>query len=326
MDIASGCGALASNDMRRRFAKTQSTTRSCRSLTAEDLKDIGVAIVGHRRKLLDAIAALRADANAKAALSEPTRFSRHRRAPPPHSHVLLILLARPRSRPGLDPEDMRERHRRLSPLLRARSSSESGGFVARYMGDGVLAYFGYPQAHEDDAEHAVRAGLALIDGGGEARCRRGDALARAGRHCHRPGGRRRSHRRGRGAGARGGRRDAQSGRAASGAGRAGHGGHRRQHAPIARRTFRISRSRQLSHSKASASRCRSWQVLGASAAESRFEALAPARPTPLVGRDEEIELLLRRWQQAKRGEGCVVLISGEPGIGKSRSPRPFWSG
>jgi len=60
-----------------------------------------------------------------------------------------------------------------------------------------------------------------------------------------------------------------------------------------------------------------WQVLGASAAESRFEALR-ATTTPLVGRDEEIDLLMRRWERAKRGEGCVVLISGEPGIGKSR--------
>jgi hypothetical protein len=60
-----------------------------------------------------------------------------------------------------------------------------------------------------------------------------------------------------------------------------------------------------------------WQVTGASAVDSRFEALRAAR-TPLVGRDEEIDLLMRRWQQAKGGEGCVVLISGEPGIGKSR--------
>src|SRR5262249_62183483 len=60
-----------------------------------------------------------------------------------------------------------------------------------------------------------------------------------------------------------------------------------------------------------------WQVTGRSAVDSRFEALRATR-TPLVGRDEEIDLLMRRWQQAKGGEGCVVLISGEPGIGKSR--------
>ena len=62
---------------------------------------------------------------------------------------------------------------------------------------------------------------------------------------------------------------------------------------------------------------RAWRVLGEAAPSSRFEALRSGA-TPLVGRDEEIELLLRRWQQAKAGEGRVVLISGEPGIGKSR--------
>src|ERR1700682_4335761 len=60
-----------------------------------------------------------------------------------------------------------------------------------------------------------------------------------------------------------------------------------------------------------------WQVLGATGVESRFEAQHKARLTPLIGRDEEFELLLRRWQHAKRGEGCVVLLTGQPGIGKS---------
>ena len=61
-----------------------------------------------------------------------------------------------------------------------------------------------------------------------------------------------------------------------------------------------------------------WQVLGAGVTESRFEAFHSTALTPIVGRDEEIDLLMRRWAQAKRGDGCVVLISGEPGIGKSR--------
>src|SRR6202023_4421812 len=62
-----------------------------------------------------------------------------------------------------------------------------------------------------------------------------------------------------------------------------------------------------------------WQVLRPSAVESRFEALRGSALTPLVGRDEEIDLLLRRWVRAKAGDGQVVLVSGEPGIGKSRS-------
>ena len=83
------------------------------------------------------------------------------------------------------------------------------------------------------------------------------------------------------------------------------------------RSVRVSRSRAASNSRASLSRCRPGRWCGASAVESRFEALRTAT-TPLVGRDEEIELLMRRWEQAKSGDGSVVLISGEPGIGKSR--------
>ena len=70
---------------------------------------------------------------------------------------------------------------------------------------------------------------------------------------------------------------------------------------------------------------RVWAALRTSLVDSRFEALR-AVTTPLVGRSEEIELLLRRWEQAKDSDGSAVLISGEPGIGKSRIARPFWSG
>jgi len=63
---------------------------------------------------------------------------------------------------------------------------------------------------------------------------------------------------------------------------------------------------------------RTWQVLRASAVESRFEGLRGSALSPLVGRDDEIDLLLRRWARAKAGDGQVVLVSGEPGLGKSR--------
>ena len=133
-------------------------------MTAEDLKDLGVVIVGHRRTLLNAIAALRAEANAKAAPAEPFRQSTgrqgHRRAPPSHSDVLgprrsTAFSAR------MDPEDLREVISAYQKCV-AETVRRFGGFVAKYMGDGVLVYFGYPQAHEDDAERAVRAGLELI--------------------------------------------------------------------------------------------------------------------------------------------------------------------
>jgi len=133
------------------------------SLTAEDLKDLGVGIVGHRRKLLDAIAALRADASAKAAppydLPAIDRTAERRQVTVMFSDLVgsTALSAR------MDPEDMREVISAYQKCV-AETVRRFDGFVARYFGDGVLVYFGYPQAHEDDPERAVRAGLELISG------------------------------------------------------------------------------------------------------------------------------------------------------------------
>ena len=136
------------------------------SLTAEDLKDLGVGFVGDRRKLLDAIAALRAGASAPTPLSDAppatdeaaTDTAERRQVTVMFSDLVgsTALSAR------MDPEDLREV---ISAYQRcvAETVRRFGGFVARYMGDGVLIYFGYPAAHEDDAERAVRSGLELID-------------------------------------------------------------------------------------------------------------------------------------------------------------------
>src|SRR5215471_18763347 len=110
------------------------------SLTAEDLKDLGVSVVGHRRKLLDAIAALRTEAGSKAPPSDAATAS---------------------SAPTVSLEDLRELISAYHKCV-AETVRHFGGFVAQYLGDGVLVYFGYPEAHEDDAERAVRAGLELI--------------------------------------------------------------------------------------------------------------------------------------------------------------------
>src|SRR6266545_7680740 len=136
------------------------------NLTAEDLKDLGVDIVGHRRKLLDAIAALRADASAKAAPPDAlpaTDITAKDTAERRQVTVMFSdLVGSTALSARMDPEDLREV---ISAYQRcvAETVRRFGGFVARYMGDGVLIYFGYPAAHEDDAERAVRAGLALID-------------------------------------------------------------------------------------------------------------------------------------------------------------------
>ena len=132
------------------------------SLTTEDLKEIGVGSVGHRRKLLDAIAALRAPtalSDTAPARDEAAKDTAERRQV---TVMFADLVGSTALSTRMDPEDLREI---ISGYQRcvAKTVRRFGGFVARYLGDGVLIYFGYPQAHEDDAERAVRAGLALID-------------------------------------------------------------------------------------------------------------------------------------------------------------------
>jgi hypothetical protein len=138
------------------------------NLTAEDLKDLGVGIVGHRRKLLDAIAALRTDAGAKppgadaattsAAPSVPAEERAERRQV---TVMFSDLVGSTALSARMDPEDLREVISAYQKCV-AETVQRFGGFVAKYMGDGVLVYFGYPQAHEHDAERAVRAGLKLV--------------------------------------------------------------------------------------------------------------------------------------------------------------------
>jgi class 3 adenylate cyclase len=136
------------------------------SLTAEDLKDLGVGFVGDRRKLLDALAILRAEASPPTPLSGApsetdgvTTDTAERR----QVTVMFSDLVGSTALSGrMDPEDLREIIATYQRSV-ANTVRRFGGFVAKYMGDGVLIYFGYPEAHEDDAERAVRAGLALID-------------------------------------------------------------------------------------------------------------------------------------------------------------------
>jgi class 3 adenylate cyclase len=136
-------------------------------LTSDDLREIGVAAVGHRRKLLDAIAALGAPSPVADASGPPAEttatFAPTSDAERRQLTVMFCNLvgSTPLSA-RFDPEDLREvigaYHRTVADVVRSLD-----GFVGRYMGDGVLIYFGYPRAHEDDAERAVRAGLGLID-------------------------------------------------------------------------------------------------------------------------------------------------------------------
>ena len=167
MDIGGWLRSLGLERYEAAFRENEIDETVLPSLTHETLKELGVTAVGHRLKLLDAIAALRTDG----ATSVPPLTKRPRpllRLSPEDSaerrQVTVMfsdLVGSTALSARMDPEDLREVISAYQKGV-AETVQRFGGFVAKYMGDGVLVYFGYPQAHEDDAERAVRAGLELI--------------------------------------------------------------------------------------------------------------------------------------------------------------------
>jgi class 3 adenylate cyclase len=154
------------------------------SLTHENLKELGVASFGHRVKVLDAIAALRSDKSAQAPSSDlkttpsaPSAAAEDRAERRQVTVMFSDLVGSTALSARMDPEDLREVITAYQKCV-TETVQRFGGFVAKYMGDGVLVYYGYPQAHEDDAERAVRAGLGLVAAVGGLT----DRAARTGRH------------------------------------------------------------------------------------------------------------------------------------------------
>jgi class 3 adenylate cyclase/tetratricopeptide (TPR) repeat protein len=283
------------------------------SLTGEDLKELGIASVGHRRRLMDAIAALSTDPTTASAPG-PTRTDRDRtsQAQAERRHITVLFCDIVGSTPlstRLDPEDLRT-------VICAYQQSVAAvvtrlrGTIARFVGDGVLVYFGWPNADEAQAESALHAGLAIIES-----IRSQNLAVRIG--------------------------------VASGLVVVGDlvGAAAEQFAAVGETPNLAARLQNLAEPNtivvSDATRAligplfevedlgavelkgietpqRVWRVHTETALASRSEALYGAALTPLIGRDEEVELLLRRWRQAVHGEGQVVLLSGEPGIGKSR--------
>jgi class 3 adenylate cyclase len=286
------------------------------ALTSDDLISIGVTSVGHRRKLLTAIASLGAAPPADTVMAAPPNAPTSADAERRQLTVIFCdLVGSTELSSRLDPEDLREviaaYHRAVADVVRTFD-----GFVAKYMGDGVLVYFGYPQAHEEDAERAVRAGLGVIDAVGRLGVKSVELQARVGIAT--------------GLVVVGDQISAGSAQEQSVVGETPNLAARLQALAepdtvvIAAGTRRLLgglfeyRDLGAVEVKGFAGRVPAWQVLRTSVVESRFEALRGSALTPLVGRDEEIDLLLRRWARAKAGDGQVVLLSGEPGIGKSR--------
>jgi class 3 adenylate cyclase len=197
----------------------------------------------------------------------------------------------------------------------AETVGRFGGYVAKYMGDGVLVYFGYPQAHEDDAERAVRAGLELVaavtalktQASLQTRVGIATGLVVVGDLI----GAGESQERG------------IVGETPNLAARL-QGTAQPNTVVIAESTRRLLgnlfdlQDLGAQDLKGIGSAVRAWAVLRPASVESRFEAMHASELTELVGREEELDLLLRRWSRAKTGEGQVVLLSGEAGIGKSR--------
>src|SRR5450631_4272264 len=314
--IAEWLGSLGLGQYTQRFGENGIDVSVLRHLTDADLAALGV-LLGHRRKMLAAIADL-SGAVASAAPLPPTTEPKPQDAAERRQLTVMFvdLVGSTALSARLDPEDMREivgaYHRSCAEQI-----AKAGGFVAKYMGDGVLAYFGYPRAHEHDAERAVRAGLAIVEAAPKL-------VTAAGLPLH-----------------------VRVGIATGlvvvgdlvGSGEAQERGVVGETPNLAARLQAIAEpdtvviaegTRKLLGNlfelqdlgakdlKGIAGPARAWAALRASSVESRFEALHASGLTALVGREEEFELLLRRWSKAKGGEGQVVLLSGEAGIGKSR--------
>jgi class 3 adenylate cyclase/predicted ATPase len=279
-------------------------------LTDQHLKDLGIAL-GDRLKLLRAIREL------SGVVSIPRQPEPEPQEAPERRQVTVMfsdLVGSTALSARMDPEDLRGI---ISAYQRcvAETVQRFGGFVAKYMGDGVLVYFGYPQAHEDDAERAVRAGLELVaavqalktDASLQTRVGIATGLVVVGDLL----------------GSGEARERAIVGETPNLAARLQ--GIAKPDTVVIAESTRVLLGNLFDLQdlgpqdlKGMAGQASAWAAVRSASVESRFEAMHAGGLTELVGREEELELLLRRWSKAKTGDGQVVLLSGEAGIGKSR--------
>ncbi len=297
------------------FAENDVDAQALPHLTEDDLKELGVSL-GHRRILMAAVAEL--DAAASPVAEDQTEADRPATAEAERRQLTVMfcdLVGSTALSARLDPEDMREMLRAYQDAC-AAVVMRYEGFVAKYMGDGILVYFGYPRAHEDDAERSINSGLGIVEAvkglerGLSVRIGIATGIVVVGDIV---------------------------GEGAS------------QEAAITGETPNLAARLQdiakpdtvviaeTTHGligglfdledlgrhdlKGFTEGVQAWAVSGSHRAESRFDATRSEHLTALIGRDEEMEILQRRWDRAKAGEGQVVLISGEPGLGKSRLAR-----
>ncbi|HEX2527181.1 MAG TPA: adenylate/guanylate cyclase domain-containing protein [Geminicoccus sp.] len=324
MDVDAWLHGLGLSRYAQAFRDNDVDDRVLPGLTADDLKEIGVTSVGHRRLMLQAIAALPVAPSSSATVT--TEASIPPAAPAsPHAErrqltvMFIDLVGSTALSARLDPEEMR------TVLLAYQNAAavevtRCGGHVAKLMGDGLLAYFGWPRADEDEAERAVRAGLAIIEAVGclatpaeeqlAARVGIATGLVVVGDII----------------GEAAAQEEAVVGETPNLAARL-------QAIAPPGTVIVAEETRQLLgeafdmhpldqvHLKGFAQPVAGYQVISERSANSRFEAKRPGQLLPMVGREQELALVLERWRQATAGEGQAVLLVGEAGIGKSRLVR-----
>jgi class 3 adenylate cyclase/predicted ATPase len=312
--IADWLAKLDLGQYAKRFAENAIDVSVLHYLTDEDLKELGLPL-GHRRKILAAIN--RSAESIEALDAAATRVETRVQEAPERRQVTVLfsdLVGSTALSARLDPEDLREI---ISAYQKCATETvrRFDGFIAKFMGDGILVYFGYPEAHEDDPERAVRSALELIAAVGnlqthaplQARIGIATGLVVVGDLI--------------GSGAA--QEQAIIGKTPNLAARLQAiaepntvviaDGTRR----LLGNLFELEDLGSPDLKGVSALE-RAWAVVRQSSAESRFDALHAGGLTELVGRQEELDLLMRRWSKVIAGEGQVVLLSGEPGIGKSR--------
>jgi class 3 adenylate cyclase len=308
--IADWLEKLGMSEYAKSFTENRIDFSVLPDVTDQHLKDLGLPL-GDRLKMLRAIRELSGTLSASPQPEARTQDTAERRQV---TVMFSDLVGSTALSARMDPEDLREVISAYQKCV-AQTVQRFGGFVANYMGDGVLVYFGYPEAHEYDAERAVRAGLEL---NAAVAALKTSVLLQT-------------------------RVGIATGVVVVGdligAGETLESGIVGETPNLAARlqgvaepnTVVIAEStRKLlgdlfefeslgeKDLKGISGPVQTWAALRPSSVESRFEALHTSGVTKLVGREEELELLLRRWSKAKTGEGQVVLLSGEPGIGKSR--------
>jgi class 3 adenylate cyclase/predicted ATPase len=301
------------------FAENEIEMSDLAHLSEADLRELGLPM-GPRKRILNAVSnrspGEAADEPADRSGAAPGGAAERRQL----TVMFCDLVGSTELSRRLDPEELRDINRSYQDTAKA-AIERYEGYVARYMGDGVLAYFGYPRAHEDDAERSIRAGLELVEAvaslDGNAAGERAIELA------VRVGIATGPVVVGDIVGEGASQESAVVGETPNLAARL-QGIAAPNSVVVASSTHDLEAGRFEYENlgdhaiKGIEEPVRVWQVIAPVAVEGRFEAVHRTGLTSFVGRDQEIALLLERWRAAKEGDGQLVLLSGEAGIGKSR--------